>query len=115
MQEQVDMATYSNRLVAVNTDPAMLDSLRSLEGDLGIDIVAVGADDVLLTSLVEDARFVALGLRADGIVPTAALRRIAAATSRPPVVLIGNMDAVLVQSVRDVAKEFGLETVAHAC
>jgi EAL domain-containing protein (putative c-di-GMP-specific phosphodiesterase class I) len=42
------------------------------------------------------------------------LRIVAAARSRPPVVLIGNVDARLVQNVRRLATKLGVETVAHS-
>lgn len=108
------MTTQSNRLVAVNTDRAMLDALGSMQDDLGIDIVIVDTERELHASLVGNARLVALGLNSQRIPPSTALEILAAAPYHPPVVLIGAVDDRYLRSVRTTAIGLGVETVSHA-
>src|ERR1022692_1102255 len=108
------MATQSNRLVAVNTDRAMLDALGSMQDDFGIDIVIVDTERELQASLVGNPRLVALGLSSQRIPPSTALEILAPAPYRPPVILIGAVDDQVLRSVRTTAIRLGVETASHA-
>jgi EAL domain-containing protein (putative c-di-GMP-specific phosphodiesterase class I) len=105
------MATDSHRLIAVNSDPAMMMVLHALQGDLGIDIVLVDTEAELLATLKNDARLVALGLQTLRVHPDTAIRLIADCSYRPPVVLIGEVDSQLLQSVRHLATDLDVKTV----
>lgn len=108
------MATDSHRLIAVNPDPDMMNVLRSLQGDLDIDIVLADTEAGLLASLAADTRLVALGLQTQTIAPETAIHLVAESACRPAVVLIGETDSESLQSVRHLAADLGVKTVRTA-
>jgi EAL domain-containing protein (putative c-di-GMP-specific phosphodiesterase class I) len=108
------MATLSHRLIAVNSSPAMMAVLGSLQGELAIEIVLVDTEVELLESLKTEVRLVALGLHAPKVPLSTAIRLIADSPCRPPAVLIGEVDAKHLQSVRHLATDLGVKTVRTA-
>ena len=107
------MAATSNRIVAVNIEAPLLDTLRPLETTHGVEIVCAESEADLLAKLSDGQCVVALGLRSSSVSPLSALRALALTRTRPSVVLIGDVDSRLYQSIQRLATTLRFESLAH--
>ncbi len=103
----------SNRIIALNLEPTLLESLRPLESRHGIEVVRADSEADLLALLVDGPCVIALGLQSSGVSPLSALRALSLARKRPPVVLIGDIDARLYQSIVRLGTTLRLDSMAH--
>lgn len=108
------MPSQSNRLVAVNTNPSLLDALRTMQDDLGIELITVENEVELRAVLTKETRLLALGLDSPRLPPELTLEIAAAAGSPPPVMLIGDLDTPFGQRMRTAADDLGIGTIPSA-
>jgi len=107
------MGTQFSRIIAINLDDELVGALKPLRDDYGVEIVAAASEADLLANLVDGSAVVALGLQMPGISPLSALRALALAGSKPPIVLIGEVDARLFESIRRLGTKLRLDSMAH--
>jgi EAL domain-containing protein (putative c-di-GMP-specific phosphodiesterase class I) len=103
------MEPVANTILVVNDDPELLELLRPMHEVLSTRMSRVGTLADLSAQLSESRGVIVLNLRPRNLDPIGALRTIASIDARRPVVVLGNVHARLMQSVRELAAHLGLD------
>ncbi len=101
------------RLIAVNLDPSALASLQRLGAERSVAVITAGSEADLLANAVDGGAVIALGLSNPGVSPVLALRALALTRTRPAIVLIGEVEGRVFESLRRVASDLRLDSIAH--
>jgi EAL domain-containing protein (putative c-di-GMP-specific phosphodiesterase class I) len=107
------MTATVDRIIAVNLDAELLESLRALRNQHGVNLVTAATEADLLANLMDGSAVVALGLQSQGLSPLSVLRALGMARCRPAVVLIGEVDERLYQSIQRLGSKLRLDSMAY--
>jgi EAL domain-containing protein (putative c-di-GMP-specific phosphodiesterase class I) len=84
-----------------------------LRAEHGVELTVVASEAELLANLMEGSAVVVLGLQGEGLSPLSVLRALSLARSRPAVVLIGEVDERLYQSIQRLGTKLRLDSMAY--
>lgn len=107
------MGATADRIVTVNLEPEELDSLAVLRDEQGAELITIDSEADLLANLMDGSAVVVLGLQGRGLSPLSVLRALSLARTRPAIVLIGEVDERLYQSIQRLGSRLRLDSMAY--